>query len=603
MERSISKFHRCVLYARVSTEEQAEKFGLDSQLSELRGHARKLGYEVVRELIDEGYSGGDLGRPALTTLRDLLRQKAISIVLVHDPDRLARKLGHQLLLTEECERAGARLEFITTPSTDSMEGRLLLNVRGVIAEYEREKIRERTLRGRREKARQGFIVGGRVPYGFKLANGLYEIDDEKSRLVIQIFQWLVNDRLSIRAIVDRLNQCGYKPYAGGRWAKSTVGRILRNEIYIGRAFYNRRQRVEPESTSPIVRRNKKTLHRWRPDSEWIPQTVPAIITPDLFQAAQAALTRNSARCSGRPPKTVYLLRGILRCSACGRKFAGVPIFKDRYYRCLGRDRLAFPRCTAPPISAESIESFVWDYTLHLLANPNLLAEKLAQQERKEQDLHEERRRIEEQIREMQSKERRLLDALLDGDIPLPGIRDKAKELQCNRQTLEGTLGSIDARIAMKRDQAQVQQTVLQYCNLLSRAVCKMDAPARQKLLRALLDEVILDGERVTLKGILPTSLECGNRPQRADDRTPRVGKNDARKAVRRYPAEADLSRGARSDTDSRSSGSPAARNRSSAASTLSFSAPHDFGCRPDWWRQRQPAPRRSEPGSSGRFVS
>jgi site-specific DNA recombinase len=514
METPIGRSNGCVLYARVSTEEQTEKFGLASQLSELRTHAQKVGYKVLRELLDEGYSGGDLGRPALTILRDLIRTKAVSVVLVHDPDRLARKLAHQLLLTEECEKAGARLEFVTTPSADSMEGRLLLNVRGVIAEYEREKIRERTLRGRREKARQGFIVGGRVPYGFRLVNQTYEVDEEQSRVVTQIFQWLVAEKLSIRRIVERLNERGYKPYRSSRWAKSTVSRILRNEIYIGRAFYNRRERVEPQDGAPASRKNKKSRHRWRAESEWIPQSVPPIISPDLFQTAQSALKQNSAHCSGRPAKTFYLLRGLLRCSSCGRKFTGETIFGDKYYRCTGRERLATPRCGAPSIAAKTIEPFVWNYLLHFLSNPTLLATKLAEQESREQDLKAELSRVEKQIREIQIREGRLLNALLDGDVPLPGLREKAKELEQRRLQLQEAQQAIEARMAMRRDRTQLHQTVLRYCEALGNAVSTLEPEAKHKLLRALLDEVVLDGTRVRLKGILPTSVPFGNCPQR-----------------------------------------------------------------------------------------
>ncbi len=237
---------QCVLYARVSLEEQAERFGLSSQQAELRTYAQKCDYEVLREFVDDGYSGGDLGRPALQQVRDLVRNRSVSLIVVHDPDRLARKLAHQLLLTEEFEKSGVRLEFVTTPNTDNMEGRLLLNVRGVIAEYEREKIRERTMRGRREKARQGLVVGGRCPYGYESIGGIYQIEEDQASVVRFIFRSLVEEHLSIRKIIERLNEGDYKPHTSTRWAKSSVGRILRNELYTGKAYYNRRQRVEPQ---------------------------------------------------------------------------------------------------------------------------------------------------------------------------------------------------------------------------------------------------------------------------------------------------------------------------------------------------------------------
>jgi site-specific DNA recombinase len=494
---------RCILYARVSTEEQTERFGLTSQLSELRSHAGTLGYDVLHELVDDGYSGADLGRPALNALRDLARSKAIEAVLVHDPDRLARKLAHQLVLTEELERAGVRLEFVTAPNTDSMEGRLLLNVRGVIAEYEREKIRERTMRGRREKAHQGFIVGGRRPYGYQTMNGVYTVDERESQVVLQMFHWLVDEGLSIRRIIERLNHQGEKPHTSPRWAKSTVGRILRNELYVGICYYNRRQRVEPDNAPCNSRRNKKTRHRWKSESEWISLPVPPIVPSDLYQAAQLRLKQNSVHCSGRPPKNIYLLRGILRCSRCGRKFVGVPIFKDKYYRCIGHERLANPYCGAPSISAKAIESFVWGYVTRLLSNPDLLAEKLIEQGEEDHNLEAELARIDKQFGEAQRREDRLLEALLDGDVPLPGLRQRAKELEVRRLGLQASREALLASLAMQRDQARLRETVFSYCKVLGTSICTLDLPAQQKLIQALLDEVTLDGDQVCLKGILP----------------------------------------------------------------------------------------------------
>lgn len=511
---------RCAIYARVSLEEQAEKFGLSSQLSELHDYTKAHGYDVLREFVDEGYSGGDLYRPALTQLRDAVREHGLDIVIIHDPDRLARKLAHQLIVTEEFEKRGVRLEFVTTPAADNMEGRLLLNVRGVIAEYEREKIRERTMRGRREKARQGLIVGGRCPYGYKAADGKYEIDEQDSQAVQHMFRWLLEDRLSIRQIVERLNTEGYRPYLSSRWGKSTVSRILRNEFYTGKGFYNRRQRFEPEQAQPTFKRNKKSCQRWRPTTEWITQAVPTIISNELFQAAQLVLKHNSLHCGGRPSKTIYLLRGILKCSSCGRKYTGVPIFKDKYYRCTGRERLANPRCDAASIPAARIEAFVWEYIVGLLSNPDLLTEKLAQhQPERDPDLKPEVQRISAEIQQIERKENRLLEALLDETIQIPGMREKAIALSRQKSALQFRKQALEAQIAAQGDANSIRATALRYCEILRR-VDGLDMTARQKLLAAILYEVVLHDNEITIRSILPVSapyISTGNRPQRADD--------------------------------------------------------------------------------------
>jgi len=105
--------------------------------------------------IDDGYSGAELDRPALNRLRQAAKEGRIDIVLCYDPDRISRKLYHQMILAEEFEKQGIKLEFFTQDMGTSPEDRMFFNMRGLVAEYEREKIRERTMRGNREKARQG----------------------------------------------------------------------------------------------------------------------------------------------------------------------------------------------------------------------------------------------------------------------------------------------------------------------------------------------------------------------------------------------------------------------------------------------------------------
>src|SRR5579863_484193 len=194
---------RCILYVRVSREDQAKQFGLASQLRACRELAIAKGCDSVEELKDEGYLGSDLDRPGLTRLRELVKSGQVDIVIVHSVDRLSRKLAHQLLLQEEFDRAGVRLEFVTTGTADTPETKALFGMTGVFAEFEREKIRERTMRGRREKARQGFIVGGRWAFGYKYLGkadgerGKLEIDEPKAVIVRQVFQWAA-DGVSVR---------------------------------------------------------------------------------------------------------------------------------------------------------------------------------------------------------------------------------------------------------------------------------------------------------------------------------------------------------------------------------------------------------------------
>ena len=149
---------RAAVYARVSTEEQAQHgYSLAEQKDSCKQRAKELGATEILEFADEGISGATLDRPGLEGLRDSIKEGIIDLIVLRDPDRLSRKLAHQLILTEEFEKAGVRLEFLDFTWQDSPEGKLFYNLKGAVAEYEREKIKERMIRGKNQKARQGGI--------------------------------------------------------------------------------------------------------------------------------------------------------------------------------------------------------------------------------------------------------------------------------------------------------------------------------------------------------------------------------------------------------------------------------------------------------------
>jgi len=150
---------QAAIYARVSSDQQAERHTIDSQISDLKARAARDGHAVPNEylFIDNGVSGAGLIRPALERLRDLIALSAIDLVYIHGPDRLARSYAHQVLLIEEFTRAGTRVVFLNRPIADTPEDTLLLQLQGMFAEYERTKLLERSRRGKRHRARAGEV--------------------------------------------------------------------------------------------------------------------------------------------------------------------------------------------------------------------------------------------------------------------------------------------------------------------------------------------------------------------------------------------------------------------------------------------------------------
>ena len=215
---------RAGIYARVSSEQQAQAQTIASQVEALEERFKQDDLPLDQELvfIDDGYSGASLVRPALERLRDMAAMGAIDRLYVHSPDRLARKYAYQVLLMEELYRCGVEVIFLNHQASDNPEDQLLLQVQGMVAEYERAKIMERCRRGKLHAARQGSInILSGAPYGYRYISSqqtggqaAYEIVLEQARVVRQIFQWVGQDRLSMGKVCRRLEKEGIRTATG-----------------------------------------------------------------------------------------------------------------------------------------------------------------------------------------------------------------------------------------------------------------------------------------------------------------------------------------------------------------------------------------------------
>ena len=203
-------------YARVSSDRQSKANTVASQISALEKRLTDDGYKILlaMKFVDDGYSGATLIRPALEQLRDSIALGEIDTLYVHTPDRLSRKYAYQAILIEEFTAAGVSTLFLTNPPGESPEENLLLQVQGMISEYERAKIIERHRRGKLHNARNGSInVLSGAPYGYhyirKSHEGMparYEINFEEAVVVKRIFEWIGKERLSIGEVSRRLGE-------------------------------------------------------------------------------------------------------------------------------------------------------------------------------------------------------------------------------------------------------------------------------------------------------------------------------------------------------------------------------------------------------------
>jgi site-specific DNA recombinase len=194
---------RAALYARVSSEQQAQAGTIDSQVAAIRERAGEDALKIESDLcfIDDGVSGATLVRPALERLRDLADAGEIDRLYVLCPDRLSRSYAYQVLLVDELRRCGVELVFVNRDLAQTPEDQLLLQVQGMVAEYERAKIIERCRRGKLHAARRGSInVLGGAPYGYRYVAAIdgaaaqYNVHLQEAQVVQQMFQWIGAER-------------------------------------------------------------------------------------------------------------------------------------------------------------------------------------------------------------------------------------------------------------------------------------------------------------------------------------------------------------------------------------------------------------------------
>jgi site-specific DNA recombinase len=394
-----SKNLRCAFYARVSSDRQTEDGTIASQVAALRQRISADGSRVDREFefIDDGCSGATLLRPALERLRDLAGQGAIDRLYVHSPDRLARNYAYQFLVLDELRHAGVEVVFLNHALGRSPEDDLLLQVQGIIAEYERAKISERSRRGKLHGARTGQVsVLSRAPYGYRYVGkqegggqARYEVDVEQARVVQQIFAWAAQDRLSLEEICRRLERQG-EPSPSGLtcWRRTTIAYLLQNPAYQGNAGYGksriiaRQPRLRPRRGQPDVPRRPYSVTRRDTKPEFI--TVPALVSSADFAAAAEQLAENRQRCRRRRKGESCLLQGLVVCGNCGYSWHGLRRNSGKkrrtvcaYYRCSGRQTPHIEpesRCKAQQIRAAALEETVWQDVCGLLKHPQKIKE-------------------------------------------------------------------------------------------------------------------------------------------------------------------------------------------------------------------------------------
>src|SRR5215831_1513794 len=537
-------------YARVSTNQQQHEGTIESQRGVLKHYIQQQNWALLpeHEYSDDGISGARLDRPALDRLRDAARRGEFDAVVIVSPDRLARNYAHQWLLIEEFTKMHTQVLFLQNPFGDSPQGKLLTQMQGMIAEYERAQIAERTRRGRLEKARRGeFMPWAYQCYGYRYLPKRHgyapqvQIDLEEAEVVRAIYRALVEEQLSCRQITKQLNASQTATPTGKNhvWQVATVRNILTNRVYTGQARYNYRQSVVPQyrKTAEHQLRSLKTGRSYRTESAWIWSEAPAIIPIELFDKAQQQLRRNvaTARKMYQPTSGRYLLRTLVKCGECGLGMVGIrhlstcKKYDYLYYEYTGHAPLTVGRptkCPAKLVRAERLDAVVWQALEQLLQNPHVIPQLhqtwAAAKQQTVSGLEAQQAQLLQRRQRIERQDQRLLDAYQAEIITL-------RELQTRRQKLAATLQQIEQesrQLAHTRQQSVQWQQVIDnattFRQLLGTNLARLSFEERQAIAQCLISKVVVTGEDVDVHFLLPfdATPQVAQRLSKAPEGTP-----------------------------------------------------------------------------------
>jgi site-specific DNA recombinase len=528
--RNVHGPKRAILYARVSTDEQARSgYSLAQQLEALRQYAAREDYEVLEEVTDPGQSGAYLERPGMDRGRDLVAAGGVSVVLAQDRDRFAREPAYHYLLRREFEEHGTKIRALNDRGDDSPEGELTDGILDQLAKFERAKMMERTRRGKQRKAREGRITATRAAFGFDFnaPRDGYVVNPDQMEIVQHVFYMAGVEKATIYAIRMDLKRMGLKTPSGkADWDHTFVRGLLLNDLYKPHTFEEIRRIVSPEVAErldpearygvwwsgrrafqrKLVSKNttdgRSYKYRYKV-TERAPEDRIGVPVPDSdiprewVDAAREGLENNR-----RPARAGYrdweLSGGLLRCAECGRSMTARTCPKPEsgrtylYYACVAGAYQRRHTCSARTHhKAEQVEARVWDVVSRILKDPQRLRvglDYMIEQERRSASLAgdpaTETARWLDELSEAGRKRARYQDMAAEGLIDFDELRERLATLEDARKTAEQELRALHRRTEHLAQLERDRDTLLEsYAGLMPEAIDALGPQERYRVYR------------------------------------------------------------------------------------------------------------------------
>lgn len=428
--------NKAVLYARVSTEEQASRDNsIPAQIKAIKQFALKNGIEITKEYVDEGKSARTADRPQFQQMISDAKKKdkIFSKILIHKTDRFARNRSdsviYKSLLQKECH-----VEFISITEIfdDSPTGKLLEGMMEVIAEFHSLNLAQEVMKGMKQKAGKGLYLG-RTPYGYTLDETTKKliIDEEESKVVKIIFEMYSNGD-SFATIKSHLNTAGIFTRENNAWDSSSIKRIIKNPAYIGQFTWNK---------------TKRSTNSKKDSTEWVivENSHDPIISPELFHKTQNVI-KSKHTIRGKGVKSIYLLSSMLKCGHCGHNMIGEKkkhVSGKVYIRYVCGNYLSHKLCFYNFVHKDAIESLVFNNIREILDRGKVDTNNIVLVESKTSDA--EKDLLETSLKNVKHKFEKQLEAFEAGIIDLEELQAAKKRVSLEESEIKHQLEQLEKK--------------------------------------------------------------------------------------------------------------------------------------------------------------
>ena len=508
---------RAAIYMRVSTAQQEEEQTIDNQKMEILERVKNdTDITLITDYTykDEGWSGAIIERPDLDRMRSDAREGKFDVLYVYDRGRLSRKFVHQEIILEELRGCGIECISLHDINGQTTEEVLMGSVMGIFHEYERVKITERMRIGKVRKVREnkkllgyqpkyGYDYFPRIKTGPDARDGYFKTNEPQAKVVKQIFEWIAAG-VSKHEIKRKLFKMGIPPPKGKRdqWSGGTLDRMVRDSTYIGDHYYNKSESVptkNPRNPEQKYRKITKGSRKRRPKEEWFHVTVPAIISPELFQKVQVQLEKNKRINTRNNSVNNYLVAGLVECT-CGKARTGDPVSNgSSYYRCTDRlSKYPMPReCYEPSMNAPVFDALVWRNIKELLLNPNLVVEQ-AKRRQATSPLQSQLETLQNTLKKQEDEQYRYDKAYGQGVMSERRYKDVIHELNEKREAVISEISALEDEMTNQKP-----ITVEQYFDGTVKRVENLSFTEKKAIIRKVVTKIIATKQEVKIWGRIP----------------------------------------------------------------------------------------------------